>query len=281
MIIKIKSHKRPSFGKILQYMMNDTGRLFDKNRQSFVITHNLKGNSIKEWEHQYRANEENRLRRRKDSVYLTHEILSWHKDDSKEITLAKMESMAREYIKKRNPRGIYVAVPHFDKNHYHIHICSSGIEYKTGKSLRLSKAELLKLKKKIQQFQIEKYPELSKSVVKHGTKNNSRLSEKEYQVKLRTGRQTEKEKITSLLKTCFNKAKSKDSFFKLLKQSGLNTYERSSKITGIIHNNYKFRFSRLGFTEEKLEELSITENRNKTLGSTRENSRERNITRNR
>ena len=53
-----------------------------------------------------------------------------------------MEEMAREYIRLRHPKGIFVAVPHFDKQHYHIHICATGIEFKTGKSLRLTKTEL-------------------------------------------------------------------------------------------------------------------------------------------
>jgi hypothetical protein len=69
-------------------------------------------------------------------------ILSWHWDDAKHITIAKMEEMAREYIRLRHPKGIFVAVPHFDKQHYHIHICATGIEFKTGKSLRLTKTEL-------------------------------------------------------------------------------------------------------------------------------------------
>ena len=141
--------------------MNDKGRLFDGNKNTFTITHNLKGNSISEWVKQYKANELLRTRKRKDSVRISHEILSWHRDDAKNITLEKMENMAREYIRQRNQNGIYAAVPHFDKDHYHIHICASGVEYKTGKSLRLSKADLQKLKKEIQNYQKENYPKLS------------------------------------------------------------------------------------------------------------------------
>src|SRR4051812_16608192 len=118
MIIKIKSHKRPVFEKVLKYMIHDKDRLFDKEGRSFAITHNLKGDNIDEWVRQYKANEEFRQRKRKDSVYLTHEILSWHREDAKHITLSKMESMAREYIRQRNRKGMYVAVPHFDREHY-------------------------------------------------------------------------------------------------------------------------------------------------------------------
>lgn len=255
MIIKIKSHKRPVFEKILNYMIHDKDRLFDKEGKSFAITYNLKGNSVMEWAEQFRDNEQWRQRRRTDSVMLTHEILSWHRDDAGNISLAKLEAMAREYINQRNPKGIYVAVPHFDKEHYHVHICASGIEYKTGKSLRLTKTNLQKLKKDIQQFQVEKYPELSKSIVQHGKKEKSLTTEKEYQYKLRTGRQSDKELLIGMLKTCYKKANSRETFFQLLNEVNLKTYERGGKTTGIIFNDQKFRLNRLGYTEERIMDL--------------------------
>src|ERR1043166_3376049 len=170
MIVKIKSHKRASFGKLLHYMLDSKERLFDREKKSFLVQHNLKGNSIVEWEKQYKENELLRLRRSNDSVVLTHEILSWHRDDAKQITLSKLEEMTREYIRLRNPKGLYIAVPHFDKEHYHVHICASGIEYKSGISLRLSKSDFQNLKKGIEAYQVELFPELSKSVVEHGAK---------------------------------------------------------------------------------------------------------------
>ncbi|MEO8087792.1 MAG: relaxase/mobilization nuclease domain-containing protein [Bacteroidota bacterium] len=263
MIIKIKSHKRDVFEKILQYMMNNKDRLFDKDKSTFIITHNLKGKSINDWVKQFKANEMLRANKRKDSVRLTHEILSWHREDAKNITLEKMEDMAREYIKLRNPNGIYVAVPHFDKQHFHLHICASGVEYKTGKSLRLSKTDLQKLKKGIQNYQQEKFPELSYSVVRHGNRDRSSLTEGEYQFKLRTGRQTDKEQVITIIKTCYKKANSNETFLELLRNNNLKTYERSGKTTGIIFNGQKFRLNRLGFTVEKfaeLEKMSVRQN---------------------
>lgn len=260
-------------------MLNDKDRLFDKEGRSITITHNLKGSSIDEWTKQYKANEEFRLRKRKDSVKITHEILAWHKDDAKHITLAKMEAMAREYIKQRNPRGIYLAVPHFDKEHYHIHILASGIEYKTGKSLRLSKTDLHKLKKEIQQYQVEKFPELSKSVVEHGKKEKSFTSDNEYQVKLRTGRETEKGKLLEILKTCYKKADSKEAFYELLNECGLKTYERGGEISGVVFKNYKFRFKRVGFSKERFEELNKTMKRNNEIEKSREKKESKSLER--
>ena len=271
---------RDFYAKSVERNRFKTGkRLFDDKGKSFVITHNLKGNTIKEWEKQFKGNELYRQYKRKDNTRLFHEILSWHKDDSENITLAKLEEMTREYIRQRNPNGMYVAVPHYDKDHFHVHICASGVEYKTGKSLRLAKTELQKLKAGIQKFQMDRFPELSKSIVDYQKKGKSFSSDKEYQFKLRTGRQTDKEKILAILEGCFKKSVSKNTFFELLKQRGLKTYDRSGRTTGILYNNQKFRLGRLGFSDDRFTTLEQSDNRGKELRNMRGESRQRTINR--
>jgi hypothetical protein len=264
-------------------MVNDKDRLFDKSGKSFAITHNLKGDSIVEWDRQFKANEQYRQYKRANSVILTHEILSWHKNDAKDISLGKLEDMAREYIRQRNPNGIYVAVPHFDKEHYHIHICTSGIEYRTGKAMRLDKKNLRELKQNIQQYHIDKYPELSKSIVNHGKppKEQALLSDKAYQFQKRTGRATDKEVVFGMIKTCYKKANSKETFFELLKEGGLPTYVRGGRIYGVVFNERKYRLKTLGFTEERLQDLDRAFNRSKELSGKRDEAKEKIIRRNR
>jgi len=263
-------------------MLYDKDRLFDEKGYSFIVSHNLKGNKIDDWVKQFYENENYRKLKRENSVILTHEIISFHKDDAKNITLEKLEDIARQYVRERNEKGMYIAVPHFDKEHFHIHICASGIEYKSGIAMRLSKPQLLKVKKNIQEYQLEKYPELSKSIVDHSKeKKVQALSDKEYQYKLRTGRATDKEHLIGILKTCYKKADSKEDFYKYINECGLTTYIRGGKISGLTYNNKKFRINRLGFTEERLEELNKTFNRNKDLSHTRKKSKEKIINRNR
>jgi hypothetical protein len=269
MIIKIKSHKRDAFKRILEYMISDRDRVVDQKGSTFLITHNLKGKSISNWVKQYQQNELLRTHKRKDSVRLTHEILSWHRKDAKNITLQKMEDMARAYIALRNHKGMYVIVPHFDKQHCHLHICASGVEYQTGKSMRLSKADLLKLKKDIQQYQKEKYPELSNSLENHGANYRNKTSDKEYQFILRTERQTDKEELLAIFNMCYKKAVSKESFLELLQNCNLKTYQRNEKITGVVFNGQKFRFNRLGFPNEKFENLEQRGIREKNLSEMR------------
>jgi hypothetical protein len=256
-------------------MLHDEHRLFDSNGRSFIITHNIKGRNIKEWEQQFNENETYRKQKRKDSVFVFHDILSWHKDDAKNITLEKMQDMAREYINLRNPNGMYIAVPHFDKEHYHLHICCSGVEYRTGKSLRLSKTNLVKVKKRIQGYQIEKYPELSHSIVQHGKKEKSLQSEKEYQYKRRTGKDSNKSQLIGILQTSYKNALSKKQFFESLILHDVSTYSRNGKIAGVVYKARKFRFKRLGFAEERINELDISINRSRELETVRNKGKEK------
>lgn len=260
-------------------MVNDKDKLVDNEGKSFVITHNLKGNSIAKWVEQFENNEQFRKFRRVNSVFLTHEILSWHRDDANNITLEKLETMAREYIRLRNPKSIAVAIPHFDKSHFHVHLCVSGIEYRTGKTMRLSRQQLLELKKSFQGFQGDRFPELSKSVVNHGKGEKSLISDKEYQMKLQTGRETDKEKVIAIIESCYKRANSRENFFELLNGSVLKPYERGGKISGVICGKRKFRLKRLGFTEEKIVELDKLLERKKELIQTREKQKEKNISR--
>lgn len=249
-------------------MLHHKERHFDERKQSFVIKHNIRGESVEEWVKQYQQNETYRKLRRPDSVILSHEILSWHRDDTQNISIEKLEVMAREYIKLRNHNGMAIAVSHSDKQHLHIHFCFSGLEYHTGKSLRMSKGEFTKLKQDIQNFQREKFPELTHSLVEHEKKAPA-LSDREYQIKRRTGRATDKEQVLRILKDCYHRAISKEDFFEMVEESGLKVYSRGGNITGVIYANRKFRFKRIGVGVEILEGLQIGVERGKELRKVR------------
>ncbi len=51
-------------------MLHDEHRLFDANGQSFIVTHNLKGKNIKEWEQQFKENYAYRKQKRKKKMFL-------------------------------------------------------------------------------------------------------------------------------------------------------------------------------------------------------------------
>lgn len=267
MIIKILTRQTKTFNQLIEYVTKDS--------KGLVIAHNVKGNKISDWVSQYKENEKHRLNKRKDNIYLYHEILSWHKADTKHLTEDKLKDMVREYIQLRNPKGLYIAGLHEDKSHLHVHLAISGLEYKTGKAMRLSKTDLSKLKKDFQDYQIEKYPELI-SIVKHG-KDSKSLSDAEFQMKMRSDRLTDKEQVLEILNICFKNSKSKDDFFLKLKERGLTTYMRSSKLTGILFQNKKHRLARLGYNETILNELDKSFARNQDLSDIRKQLKEKTI----
>ena len=245
-IVKIKTYKKPKFEYLLRYMCESQDRLFDAKGKSFTITHNIRGKTTADWVKAFKENEKYRLRKRKNSVYLNHEIISFHRDDTKCLSMEKLEELAREYIQLRNPNGCYVAVPHFDRYHVHVHICSSAVQYRTGKSMRMSREEFSDLKKSFQDYQIREFPELSRSVVRHGRKAEVKTSEKEQQFMLRTGKVSKREQVRQIVQDCQRRSSSQEEFFALLKERGMETYMRGGEVYGISHEHRKYRFQRIG-----------------------------------
>lgn len=245
-------------------MCESEDRLFDAQGKSFTITHNIRGKSIEDWVQQFQENETYRLRKRKNSVYLNHEIISFHRDDTDSLSMEKLESLIRKYIQLRNPNGCYVAVPHFDRYHVHVHICSSAIEYRTGKSMRMSRAEFAALKKNLQDYQVEEFPELSRSVVRHGVKTKG-ASEKEMQYMLRTGRVSKREMVKGIVEECYRRASSEEEFYSLLEAEGMETYVRGGKVYGVIYEGTKFRFKTIGVDLDQFSQGIAQENKFRTF----------------
>ena len=233
MILKSMTRKTPTWGQLLEYMVKDSDRYKDLDGLSFILKHNVSGHNIREWTRSFEETEERRVNQRVNNVKVFHEILSWSNKDVKHMSLEKMKEMARQYITIRNENASYIAVPHRDKKHWHVHFCISAVEAKTGKAIRVSREEFKAIKEKIQQFQIEKYPELSNSVVNHSKKAKQPVIEPEYQQTKRTGQLSEKEKMKQQLETIFRSSTSKADFYTKVHEQGLSTYERGGKVCGI------------------------------------------------
>ncbi len=229
-------------------MLHDKDRI-TPNQEGFVIAHNLRGNQISGWVFQLKANDAERKVKRKDSVTMYHEILSWHKDDARSITPEKMEQMTREYIRLRGATGAKIlAVPHYNKSHYHVHLLVSGVDT-AGKAMRLSRSELGELKKQIQNFQIEKFPELTKSIVAHGRNWKVRTTDKEVQMVHRVKKMSTRERIRIIVLECQERATSEHNFLVLLRARNVATYMRGGKVYGVTYDEKRYRFSSLGLSE--------------------------------
>ena len=214
-------------------------------------------------------NEKNRVynRKGKGNNKLYHEVLSWHFADAPNLDAQKIEVLAREYFRLRNENAIFVGGIHTDKSHTHLHLCISGTEVYSGKAIRITKAEFAQIKEQLQSFELERF-NLTNSIVEHGKGQKERKSEREYQVEARTGKISRREEVKQILERTFEQSVSKDDFLAKVREQGMETYERGGKTAGISDDRH-MRFSTLGFSDEKFQELENRETRLNDLAGLR------------
>lgn len=256
MIIKSKSYKRVrSFTTVLGYIFRES-----EKDETFVVTKYIKGKniSVEELHHQFETNEKLRVNKRKNNVVLYMDILSFHPRDAERLNNEKLYQITMKYLSLRAPKSIAVATVHRnEKKHTHLHICFSGIEYKTGKSIRISKEDFQqKIKIPVEKFQEQVFPELSLSKIRHEKGFFIKREHKKDVEKLMetNGVITEKQQVIKMLEAEFKTAKSQADFYAKIQQKRFKVYSRNGKITG-IEGKRKFRFRTLGYTAEVLQSL--------------------------
>ncbi|PTT76536.1 MULTISPECIES: relaxase/mobilization nuclease domain-containing protein [unclassified Chryseobacterium] len=278
MIIKSTSYKSIScFSSIPKYILRDSER-----DNSFVLTQFIKGDTsdINRLAMQLASNEEFRKRKCRNNVLLYMDILSFHAHDTPSLSNDKLQVMAMKYLSLRAPRSLAVATVHRnDKQHVHLHICFSAMEYKTGKVARISKKEFSRIKEQMEAFQKERFPELEYSSVRHGrTERKSKRYRKEKETAMtKRGRISEKQQLCDLLDDVFQKAGSEKEFYTILQERGVEIYTRNNEPAG-VRGKRKFRFKTLGYDKQilqSLEQNSEVSIRMKMLHKLRENRHEK------
>lgn len=267
MIIKSKSYKHPkSFTTVLHYILRQ-----QEQEHGFVLTKFIKDKdrSVENMVKELMMNESYRLNPRKNNVRLYMDILSFHAKDTEQLTNEKLQKMALKYLSLRAPRSIAIATVHrHEKQHTHLHICFSGVEYKTGKSIRISKDDFQnKVKIPMEHYQHKNFPELSLSEIDHHIPTKTKvkdLRKDSEKTMVRSGRISEKQNILKALEQAYKSATSEIDFYQKLKNQNIVLYERNGKITG-IQGKRKFRFKTLGYTPEILAELDKNITLNKRL----------------
>ncbi len=257
MIIKSKSYKHHrSFASVLSYILRE-----QEQANGFVLTKFIKGHDVstKALANQFLINESFRLNPRKNNVRLYMDVLSFHAQDTEKLTNEKLQIIAHKYLSLRAPNAMAVATVHRkEKEHTHLHICFSGVAYKTGKSIRISKADFQnKVKIPMEQFQQQKFPELFLSEINHkavSKRKDKDLRKDVEKLMAQKGRPSEKQQLLLALETAFKTATSKTDFYKRLEAQGLTLYKRNGVLTG-IQGKRKFRFTTLGYDKGLLAEL--------------------------
>lgn len=280
MIIKSRSYKHTkSFYNLPNYLLRNKELTPIYSR--FVIGKNYDPKILSE---QFSQNEQFRKHKRSNNIHLVMDVLSFDKRSTPFLNNSKLKQIARKYITLRAPKAISIAVVHHDKSHTHIHILFSAIEYRSGKSIRISKSQFKAIKLEMEQYQKDNFPELAHSKINHNPlpekKRTPNITQAEKQILLK-GATSEKQSVLKILETAYKKAKSKEDFYLLAQEMNLNLYTRNGQIVG-VHTSRKYRFKTLGYSPEIIELLEQNLNKNKRLEilksiKTKEENHEKNL----
>ncbi|MEO1263251.1 MAG: relaxase/mobilization nuclease domain-containing protein [Bacteroidota bacterium] len=260
MVIKSLRHKAPSFKKLIEYIANGS-----EERQ--ILTRNLRSTTMQGIVNEYYHNDQFRSNYSKTLLY--HTILSFSPDDTPLITDEMIYDLTNKYIDLRNPNALTFAAIHKDTNHYHVHVALSGCERNSSKVLRLDDKQFWQIRQDLEAYQKEKYPQLLHSLVYLGkergrknsrTRDRNTRKEKEYQRSVRTKAPSEKEQLTEVLSKAYASSFSREEFYQHLENEGLELYHRNGQTVG-VRGKRKYRFSTLGFSQEKFEVLDRTAQR--------------------
>lgn len=260
MILKKTTRKTLSFRQLLYYIRSDKGR--SAGYEHFFIAHNLSSFKPADIVREFEANDAYRTR---SKVTMYHEVLAFHPgEDRAYLTQDVLKDIAEKYIQIRNPNALVYAMPHMVDDHVHIHFMFSGTEFESRASLRMNNKEFARVRTAIEDYQLERYPDLVKSIVYRGkTKQPRNLGTREFQMVQRLGgakKKSQKEQITDLLVGLVQKAKSVEDFLGQIGQTELQVYERSGIPTGVIGpGGKKYRFKTVGITSEQIQVLEERE----------------------
>jgi hypothetical protein len=185
-----------------------------------------------------------------------HVIISTSPINRQVMTTDMMDDILQHFIKETYANALVYGNQHREMN-LHGHLLVSGNELFGRKSTRLTKEGLRSAYFNMLDYIKAKYPQVVIGIneKEYGKRN---FSEREYYAKKRSpGILLDKTQLTERVKGIFSMARSTDDFFKLLQKENLPTYLYKDNVQGVVFENRKFRFSRLGIQPEKLQELDI------------------------
>ncbi len=256
MFLKTLRHTGPSIRNLILYMVNG----MQNKDTDLMIAHNLRSLDIEDIIHDFIGNDHYRKQTRATTRWY-HEILSIGALDADKVDDKMLERIAQKYIEMRSPNALCFAVAHTSEAHKHIHFCLSGTEFRNKTTLRMDNKTFRDLRVGFEKWQQKELPELQHSLVYLNSEKEKRRQrgkgaslEREYQTQKRLaakGQLTNKQQLQEAVQQAFSRSRTKKQFYERLRQSGIETYERVGKITGVITNR-KYRFTSIGITKSML-----------------------------
>jgi hypothetical protein len=262
--LRIKSKYR--IKSLVKYDLND-GKENSKPLESFVLLNNIHTVNTAKIHKYFLLNDRYRSNRKNGLCYY-HEILSISPKDVKHVTDEMLEDLAKKYIEIRGAKeALVLAKAHIEKNHRHIHLLMSSTKYKSKESLRLDNKNFRRVRIEMEEYQKEIYPQLEHSIAyldKEKRPRNQKQADQnerfqnEFQMSARldgkqpTKKEILKERVSKILETTNSP---REFLTRIKKESDFNLYEYRSKITGLLFENKKYRFTTIGISKGDLHKL--------------------------
>lgn len=221
MIIKSMSRKEGSYGQLYDYMKHGASKADDK----YAFIHNCFGRNRDDIVLDFEEHG-NRLAKRKNGVYLYHEIISITRSKilSEDEQKKALFEIVQEYVKKRAPKQLSCGFMHDEKdNNLHFHLMISSSQISLAKRARLNKQQFADVKIGLEEWVLAKYPELEQA----------KLISKE------SSYRTDKEQFVDCLQSIFSTATTRAEFHELLKTNKAGYKIRGETVTFINEKTKK------------------------------------------
>jgi len=228
MIVKSMSRKIPSFGQLIGYIDRDEGQ------EAYRIRHNLFGRGQGRVRSEFERNS-NLLAKRKNGVYLYHEIISITRAGglSAKAHKERLHDIAQAYIAARCPDNLVYGGLHQDKKHsYYYHLMISANRAGEVRRLRLAKAQFRQIQIGLEVHVLAKYPELEQKIA-IGKRSEKSISRQGVELERRSGARPQRQEMLDRVRDAFEKAKDRASFMRQLDKVGLDLYVRGQTL-GVV-----------------------------------------------
>ena len=228
MIVKSMSRKVASFGQLIGYIDRE------EDAERYRIRHNLAARDPARIRAEFERNAA-LLQKRKNGVYLYHEILSITRAQglTPEEQKERLYQIAQQYIAARCPDNLVYGGLHHDKEHsYHFHLMISANRAQDPKRLRLDKAQFRDIQVKLEEYVLRQYPELEQKLA-IGKRSDRRMTRGETELERRTGERPKRQSVLDRVQEALRSSVDRDSLLSSLGRSDLELYVRGKNI-GVI-----------------------------------------------
>lgn len=228
MIIKSMSRKVPSFGQLIGYIDREG------MPEQYRIRHHLFGWDAEEIRVEFERNAA-LLQKRRNGVYLYHEILSITRAAGldPEEQKARLMEIVQAYIAARCPDNLVYGGLHQDKDHsLHFHLMISSNRADDTKRLRLDKRQFREIQVRLEEHVLKRYPELEQKLA-IGKRSDRKLNQAEVELERRTGERPARQTVLERVREALAGARDRDSLRDALGRSDLELYVRGKNL-GII-----------------------------------------------